>query len=186
VLCRENHKTERVLRDVSDRSISRRRLSPALLTQDFDQLLAGLVSRVQDLTLVLQDKELSEHQMLVKFRSQLNRIDKCFLTPLCQTKEYQDAVHQTDAKRLSVLLNGSRTGSALNHEYQQSAQSFLSLYKPHLHGSFKEESPRKANKNYIYIENSSGKKPEGKASPKSLSRAASLQSSAVKEVEQEL
>jgi len=54
-----------------------------------------------------------------------------------------------------------------------------------MQGSFKEESPRKANnnKNYIYIENSSGKKPEAKASPSSLSRAASIQSSAVKEIE---
>lgn len=121
--------------------------------------------------------------MLVKFRSQLTRIEKCFLVPLYSTREYQDAIHQADAKRLSVLLNGSRTGNGLKDEYQQ---SFTSLYKSHLQGSFKEESPQKPNKNYIYIENSSGKKPTGKASPASLSRAASLQSSTAKELEQEL
>jgi len=60
-LGRDKIKTEKAAKESADRSLSRRQLSAAPLLQDFDQLLAGLVSRVQYLSIVLQDKELSEH-----------------------------------------------------------------------------------------------------------------------------
>jgi hypothetical protein len=91
-----------------------------ILKAGFETYLINLVQSISELSLCFTSEN-TEHEILVKLRYGLQRIERQILTPMLSTLEFHALKKKSEAKRIGRLISGeggrSNSQSRIADEY---------------------------------------------------------------------